>query len=162
MSAELYENLNKLETEELIYKINNSMFSAEAHKIALNLLAERGANSSDYKQLSEENGNAETYGIATVQENDLSTNSFINLFLVIALPLIVLSICVIGIHFINKFGFASYLLMTIAVGSILKKSYYQLFSAKDKFHIGLKASTYGASVIIASFFVFSLFYKVID
>ena len=160
MSAELYENLDKLETEELIYKINNSMFTAEAHKVALTVLTKRGVNVSHYRQESEENSEAQTYGLETVEEKNLSTNSFINIFLVIALPLIVVATCVTGLHFTEKIGIASWLVTAVLIAIILKKSYVQMFVVKDKLHIGIKASTYGTSVLIALYFVFAIFYKV--
>jgi len=156
MSAELFANLDKLETEELIYKINSSMFTAEAHKVALTVLAKRGENTSHYRQESEENHRAETYGLETVEEKNLSTNSFINLFLVIALPLLVIAVCITEIHFSNKYGFFSYVAMVVAIAIILKKSYVQMFVTDDKLSTGVKASTYGITALIAIYFIIAI------
>ena len=156
MSAELFENLDKLETEELIYKINNSMFTAEAHKVALTVLTKRGVNVSHYRQESEENSEAETYGLETVEEKNLSTNSFINLFLVIALPLLVIAVGITGIHFSANYGFFSYVAMVTTIGIILKKAYVQMFVTDDKLGIGVKASTYGTTALIAMYFILAI------
>jgi len=96
MENELYKNLDKLESEELLYKVSNAMLTEEAKLIALRILEERGSLTEKIKTI--EPAEVKAYGLASKNEINLSWNTFINFILCIFLPVIPAAILEIGIE----------------------------------------------------------------
>jgi hypothetical protein len=166
MSESLYENLDKLEDEELLYKISNGMLTDAAHAVALKVLHSRGIEVNSTEQVLSDKI-SRTYGLASDAEKEVSTNTLLNFFLVLTLPLIQLAVMGAGSHYATKVGFfegiAIALVSLVTSGVTLKISYRQLFRKEDKLSSGVKATVFGTSLLITAAFtlilIFSIFNK---
>ncbi|PQA84992.1 hypothetical protein C5F52_03085 [Limnohabitans sp. TS-CS-82] len=166
MTDSLYENLNQLESDELVYKISHSMLTREAHKIALELLAQRGVNVAGLAELPNEEIGARTYGVASEEEQEINKNTFANFFLLLALPLFELALMGGGSHYASRSG----LLMGIVIASVtftlafitMKLSYQQLFHKVDKLNTVAKTSSYGTSLLITGGFTLILLFSILN
>ena len=105
MENELYKNLDKLESEELLYKVSNAMLTEEAKLIALRILEERGSLTEKIKTI--EPAEVKAYGLASKNEINLSWNTFINFILCIFLPVIPAAILEIGIELTKGMNIAT-------------------------------------------------------
>jgi hypothetical protein len=155
MENELYKNLDKLESEELLYKVSNAMLTDEANSIAIKILEERGEPTEKIK--ASEINSIKAYGLASKNEVNLSRNSFINLFLCIFLPIISAGILTIGIEFtkgMNLFARTLASLATIGMALlIIKLAYIQVFKKDDKINLSVKVILFAPTILVTVFFI---------
>jgi hypothetical protein len=153
MTLNLYQSLSQLESDELRYKTANSLLTEEAHKTALEVLAQRGEDVTRLPPVPiADAGLVETYGTATKEERQISNRSFQNLAILFALPLAVLAIFGIGISVGDKLsGFASLLLYigcTTLNFFLLKVGYNKLFNREDKLQLGSKVYFFIPTILV--------------
>lgn len=155
MNNELYENLNKLESEELLYKISNAMLTEDANELALKILDERGEKTGAVK-VNEKNKTNKAYGLETENEKKLSRNTFINFILCLFLPLFPSAILVAGTE-LSK-GLNLFLRILVAIVSIgitlliIKIAHIMLFETDDKVDTGVKVIAFAPTLLISAFF----------
>ena len=153
----LYETLARLDSEELIYKIEKSMFTEEAHLTALKILKERNVQTNHLpKEANEVNENVKSYGVETDDEKKLSNNSFKNFIYIFIIPLIPACVVIIfgEIGAGNNF-FIKLLTQLIAIGInfyILKWFYKRMFEIEDKLNQSAKTWGYGTAILLTLFF----------
>jgi hypothetical protein len=163
MENELYKNLDKLENEELLYKVRNSMLTEEANLIALKILQDRGEQTEKIN-ISELN-EVKAYGLASKTEKNLSWNTFVNFILCIFLPIVPAGVLTIGIELTKGMNIvlrsvSSLIMIGIAL-FIVKVAYIQLFEKKDKLNNAVKVLSFGPTILVTLFFmsasIFDLF-----
>jgi len=159
MNNELYENLRKLESEELLYKVGNAMLTEEANTLALKILEERGEKTEKIK-VEEKNKTNKAYGLETDNEKKSSRNTFINLLLCQFLPIFPTGILLLGIEFSKGMNlFLQIVIGVVSIGAtllIIKLAYIMLFEADDKLNTGVKVLAFAPTLIATAFFTYSL------
>jgi hypothetical protein len=143
MSEELYKNLNRLESAELLHRVSNSQLTTEAHKVALQLLMERGVDVSGLSEVPEEASLDVIYGTETAEEKSLTKKTFASFFLLLALPLVIFVVALSVQTLFEKSGslirvMAGFLTIS-AIALLLRWCYLHLVKQQDKLSFGVKA-----------------------
>ncbi len=157
MDDALYKNLDILETEELLYKVSNTMLTEAANSIALNILQDRGVLTE--KIIINENNEVKAYGLASKNERNLSWNTFINMFICLFFPVIPAAVLGIGSEFTNGMNIVIRVLVsfvTIAITLlIIKIAYKHLFEKEDKLAYSSKVLFFVPTISVSLFFIVS-------
>ena len=157
MDDTLYKNLDKLETEELLYKVSNAMLTDEANSFALKILKERGEQTE--KIMISETNKVKAYGVASKNEINLNWYTFVNLILCLFLPVIPAAILTIGIEFTKGMNIgirAVVCVVTIGIALlIIKIAYILLFAKDDKLNIVVKVFSFAPTILVTLLFVYS-------
>lgn len=86
-------NLNRFDTAELLWKVNSSLLTFDAHQAALKVLSERGVDTQRLRQEPGEFTAGAPYGLRSAEDRMLGANTLLNFSLVVTLPL-----TIIGLH----------------------------------------------------------------
>lgn len=164
MNTKLIENIKRLETDELLYKVSNSMLTPNAHQVALHVLRERGIETEKLKQEPDDISQASAYGLETEDEKTLTKNTFVNFFLLLILPLSIYGLAVIEQQLVASNNVVVKLLLgalTLAItAGILKWSYNQLFNKEDKLSYAAKVPSFVSAILAALYVLFVVGYSV--
>ncbi len=156
----MYEALNSLESDELHYKVANSQLNEEAHAEAIRILQSRGLSVIDLPARPLEDAHAPTFGLESAQDRARSRDSFLNLALLVLLPLVILAVFSVGISFAEgqgKWVTAASSTASVTLNFfILWSAYRRLFRSDDKlarstkfyFFAGATAIYLGMSVVL--------------
>ncbi len=151
MSKELYENLNKLESAELLHKVSNSQLTIDAHRVALQLLGERGVDVRTLNELPEEANLDAIYGTETPEEKSLTRKTFLSFFLLLFLPIVIFIVVFGVLIWVEKSGVfvraIAGLTVTSSIALLLRWAYIHLVKQQDKLSFGVKVWLFVQAVV---------------
>ena len=152
MTSYLPLSLHRFDTEELLWKINSSLLTFNAHQAALKLLSERGVDTQSLPKEPSEFTEGVPYGLRSAEERMLSLNTLLNFLLLILLPLTIA-----GLYYSvpEAVGWSSWLvngLSFLVFFWILRTPYNQVFNRPDRLGFGLKIASYVAAMGLSAYY----------
>lgn len=152
MTPDLPLSLHRFDTEELLWKVNSSLLTLEAHHAALRLLKARGVDTQSLPQEPSELTAGVPYGLRSAGDRKLSLNTLLNFLLLVLLPLTIA-----GLYYVvpEGRGWSSWLTsgsVFLVFLWLLRTPYNQVFNRPDRLGFGLKIASYVAAMGLSAYF----------
>lgn len=152
MTTNLRLNLSQFDTAELVWKINSSLLTLDAHQATLELLRDRGVDTKNLRQAPGEFNAGVPYGLRSAEDRLLGLNTLLNFLLVCMLPLTIA-----GLYYSLPSGrtwlpwLMNGLVFPVVIW-ILRSPYNQVFNRPDRLWFGLKVASYLLALAMSAYF----------